>query len=253
MQLDGDVTLREIKKFRVAETFTDATIIKSMDFHSSGEVFAYSQDSEKDSENSKTIAILRLSDKLEKIFDVKMQKYGAAIIKFIDDENILTTSEMRDDQMRLLNISRNNWKGGPTYIRYFPGHSKAVTSISSHDNLILSGSLDTTVQLWDQRKEQNIDRINFSTPTLAAFHPFGELFAVAINNSTIKIFSQKNVSENVNTFEFEAVDSVEWRGLKFSWSGKLLMVTTNSSSILIIDAATGEQLHNFRGKIKINN
>lgn len=241
------VTLRDIKKLTVSKSFTDATKIKSTSFHYNGEFFAYSQSSVKEGiKDFNEIKIVRLApDKLEGFSQVKVQKYGAGLIKFIDYEYLLTTSEYQDDQIRLLNVSSDGIK----YVRYFPGHSKEVTSISTHNYLILSGSKDTTVNLFDARNELSIKRLQFESQssTLAAFHPLGDIFAVAYDDSKIELFDCKKY-EQILKFVFDKVDQVKWKGLKFSPCGKYLMVTTNSTSILIIDATSGEELNNFRGE-----
>lgn len=238
--MHSEISLREIKKLRVAQTYCEASRIKSMDFHDNGETFVYSQNS---SGGQKEVVVLRLSEKIHKAI-IKVQKYGANICKFIDEEHIVTSSENNEDSLRLLNLTQTN------YIRYFPGHSKAVISLSVSDRLIIASSKDSTVRLWDVRHQESIKRIEFPSPALVAFHPLGELFAVAVN-STIEIFSRKDYNESINKFEFDKVDGVEWKGLKFSSSGDLLMVTTNSSSIWIIDAIKGIELHHFRGVLKV--
>jgi WD40 repeat protein len=240
---DNRILLRDIEKLRVASSFLETTKIKSTDFETNGELLAYSLVSDKDE-----VAVLRLSEKLEKPMMIKVDKYGAGIVKFIDREHLLTSSERQNDDIRLLSFSPSS-SGGSSYIRYFHGHTKKVTSLSTSDGIFISGSHDCTVLLWDVRNERSLGRIEFDSPTLVAFEPYGDVFAVASGDCRIQIYEKMNLKTPLNTFEFAKVPGVEWRGLKFStYSGKYLMVTTNSTSILIIDAATGELLQNFRGE-----
>jgi COMPASS component SWD2 len=236
--MNSEVTLRDIRKLRVAQSYCDAKLVKSMDFHYNGEILVYSQNPIDG--GVKTIVVLSLSDKIRRV-KIRAEEFGAGICKFIDEEHIVHTSEKNDDSLRLLDIKHIH------NVRYFPGHSKNVISVSVSGRHIISGSEDSTVHIFEVHMQQSLKRIKFPASTLVAFHPHGELFAVSYN-TTIEIFTMKDFSESINKFQFEKVEGVDWKGLKFSNDGALLMVTTNSTSILIIDAIKGEELNNFRGE-----
>ena len=88
-----------------------------------------------------------------------------------------------------------------------------------------------------------------STP-LVALCPTENYFAVAYNSNTIEIFSIKDPDEVLNTIKCEKIKDVEWKSIKYSSDGKMLMITTNSSLIKIVNLETSNELCNFTGKVK---
>lgn len=228
------ITLRDIKKLRVAHTTSESSKIKSLSYHHNGEHIIYNTDDK--------IVILKCNDKVEE-FSISVKKYGAGLCKFFDINHIVHTSTKVDNDLRLMkNESRE-------YVRYFEGHTEEVVSVDVAETLIVSGSKDKSVRLWDPRKQLDVRKETFKSTPLVAFKPNEEgIIAVAYDSSTIEIYSCKNFKETLKKFELGTVADVEWTGIKFSPCGTILMVTTNSTSIVILDADTGQEMNNFRGK-----
>lgn len=228
------INLSEIKKFRVHYTGKETeSKIKSVDFHYNGESVVYNTDN--------TITVLTLGERISK-FTITVSKYGAGKLKYFDSCNVVHTSTRENDNLRLLSIDPIE------YIRYFPGHAAEVVSIDASRNLIISGSKDTSIRLWDHRHQAHVRMVRFESTPLVAFHPSFNLIAVAYNSSTIKTFLTSNFNKSVSEIPLGEVDGPEWTSLKFSADGSLLMITTNAASILIIDAISGSLKHNYRGK-----
>lgn len=227
------VSLEDIKRLSVAhqsQTSSKMSRINSMDFHINGELFIYN--------SSEQIFVLQLTE--EKVFDSNYNiKYGAGLCRFVDEFHIVHTSN-KDDIIRLLSLVTKN------YVRYFPGHSKEVNSLSVFETSMASGASDSTFHLWDVRVQKSVKRMEFPSPPLVAFHPFGAFIVVAHSSSIIEIYDRSNFLQAINTFSFERIEGKNWTGLKFSDNGSMLMVTSNSTSILIISIITGQELHNFR-------
>jgi COMPASS component SWD2 len=176
-----------------------------------------------------------------------VRKYGVRLTRFLDYEHVIHSSTV-DNTLRLLNIT------GDGYLRYFPGHADEVTSIAVSKSLTFaSAAKDSSVRLWDPRTQTRIKMMNFPSLPLVAFHPTGDVIAVAYKSSIVELFAKNNFDESSNKFEFEKIDGVEWTGIKFSDNGKNLLVTTNSSSILVFDAVLGKEKHNFRDFSNIHN
>jgi COMPASS component SWD2 len=227
------ITKNDIKKLAVAhQAKVDAGLnVKSIDFQPNGEVFVFNSCS--------AIHILILTDL--KVYDERynVKQYIPQLCRFIDDTHIIHSSD-KDHELRLLSLDTKK------YVRVYSGHSARVTSLSVHDKFVATSSKDSTVRVWNASSRESINNVTFSSPPLVAFHPFGEFLAVARESSIIEIYEKFNFLQSVNQFKLDKNETIEWTRLKFSDDGRMLMITTNASSILVIDLATGEELNNFR-------
>lgn len=237
------ITRKIFKSLRVADETSETTQVKSLDFHYNGEHLIY---------NTETfIKFLHLTERRVQKYKTYLYKYGVGLSKFYGPTLILHTSLKENNDLRLLEVQQRD---NPGYVRYFPGHARKVVSVDVTSKLIASGSEDTTVRLWDPRKQEHIKIMKFPSTPLVAFHPnsFWEntnhLFAVAYNSSIIEIFTANNTEKSENKFEFERINGVEWTSLKFSPDGSKLIVTTNSSLIKIIESSTGQEISDLKGK-----
>jgi len=97
------------------------------------------------------------------------------------------------------------------------GHSVAVNSIahfpsSTQDHLILTGSYDSTVKLWDFRQKETI--ISFKGHSMQIncleIAPDGKWFASGAQDSLIKVGIQ-----NVLRIIFEKIDVGYWKWQDF--------------------------------------
>lgn len=226
------INKKNIKKLRVAHTESSRTRVKSLSFLYTGEKLIFNTDEK--------ISILSLGERVT--VHVIKPKNGAGLCRFFDVATVLHSS-ITIHEVKLLHVEHHH------YIRIFPGHEKKITSIATTEKKFATSSEDGSVRLWDPRTSLCETFIKFPAATFIAFHPSGEVFAVAHSSSTIEIFSTRNLEKPTSKVKYERVADVEWTGIKFSDDGQLLMVTTNSSSILIFDTATTDELHNFKGKL----
>ncbi|KAL6552612.1 hypothetical protein OROHE_007976 [Orobanche hederae] len=83
---------------------------------------------------------------------INSKKYGVDLVCFTSHPTtvIYSSKNSGDELLRLLSLNDNK------YLRYFRGHHDRVVSLSlcSRKECFISGSLDTTVLLWDQRAEK---------------------------------------------------------------------------------------------------
>uniref|UniRef100_A0A1I8JNA2 WD_REPEATS_REGION domain-containing protein n=1 Tax=Macrostomum lignano TaxID=282301 RepID=A0A1I8JNA2_9PLAT len=160
------------------------------------------------------------------------KKYGVDLIQFTHAANTaIHCSTKVDDTIRFLSLHDNK------YIRYFPGHTRKVTSLcmSPVDDTFLSGAADRTIRLWDLRSPSCQGLMHVTGRPVAAFDPEGLIFAAGVNSECIKLY------------DLRSFDKGPFATFKFSPDGKLILVCTNGSAMRLIDAFTGRALHAFTG------
>lgn len=227
------IRLDDIRKLCVAYTTTELLPVTSVEFLYTGECLLFNTEQD--------IKYLRLTNERVQVQEIAVKKYGAGLSRFYSPQCLVHTS-VKDDVLRLLSI------GGQKYLRYLPGHSATVVSVSVSSDHIASGSRDKSIRLWDPRQSPHIERREFPSTPLVAFHPSSAVIAVAHSSSTIETYSTKFMTRSIEKAIHDKIDGEEWVSLKFSDNGLMLMVTTNATSIRIFDALTLQELHNFRGK-----
>lgn len=225
------ITEEDIKKLRTAFTTFENAKIKSLTFHYNGELLAYN--------TNEKIEILKLSEKVDK-FPITVKKYGCGFCKFYDEQSLLHTSTDSNENIRFLDLAKEG------YIRYFPGHAKKVLNLEVGDRHIVSSSDDNTIRLWDPRQQEVVKIHQGHKAPLIALHT--AVLVVATDSCTIEFFEMPNLDKCHKKFVFEKVEGVEWTSIKFSDEGKKLLVTTNSSCLLIFDATRQQELHCWRGE-----
>jgi len=182
------------------------------------------------------------------------------------------------DTIRYLSLHDNK------YLRYFPGHTKKVTTLcmSPTDDTFLSGSLDKTLRLWDLRSPNCQGLMHLQGKPVAAFDPEGLIFAAGVNNESIKLYDLRSFDKvqkilffggyyyvgmyksnwvyrvllwtfffqgPFTTFRFSYEKDNEWASLKFSPDGKSIMICSFGSMIRLVDAFHGTPLQTFTGHI----
>ncbi|KAL3678072.1 hypothetical protein R1sor_021028 [Riccia sorocarpa] len=134
------------------------------------------------------------------------------------------------------------------YLRYFKGHRDRVVSLcmSPKNDCFMSGSLDHTVRLWDLRTNvcQGLLRVR-GRPSVA-YDQQGLVFAVAMEGGAVKLFDVRSFDKGPFDTFLVGGDTAEVSGMKFSNDGKLMLLSTTSNRIYVLDAYTGTQLHCFR-------
>lgn len=94
--------------------------------------------------------------------------------------NILHASTKENHDIRYHSSHDNK------YLKYFRGHTGKVLSISMNpiNNAFLTGSEDQTVMIWDLRANEARGVMRqMEGPTLTAWDPRGEVWAVALPDS----------------------------------------------------------------------
>ncbi|KAI3855468.1 hypothetical protein MKX03_025426, partial [Papaver bracteatum] len=140
-----ELTEEILKSMEVGMAFRDYNgRISSMDFHKGSNCLVTASDDES----------IRLYDVANAMClkTINSKKYGVDLVCFASNATTVLYSSKNgwDESLRLLNLNDNK------YLRYFKGHHDRVVSLNfcSRKELFISGSLDRTVILWDQRAEK---------------------------------------------------------------------------------------------------
>ncbi|TKR61065.1 hypothetical protein L596_028226 [Steinernema carpocapsae] len=173
--------------------------------------------------------------------DINSKKYGVDLIRFSHTiDNAVHCSTKIDDTIRYLSLHDNK------YIRYFFGHTKQVVTLcmSPVDDMFLSGSLDRTIRLWDLRSQNCQGLMQVPSRPIAAFDPEGLIFAAGLNSELVKLYDLRSFDKGpFLTFNLAGAkdnsSSVEWRSMQFSPTSKSILITTNTSDMLLVDAFEG--------------
>ncbi|XP_071512077.1 WD repeat-containing protein 82-like [Diadema setosum] len=230
-----------MKSFQVAKLFKDQNTerINSIDFSHNGETLISS------SEDDSIVIYDCLEGKPKRTLYSK--KYGVDLIRFTHAQNtVIYTSNKVDDTIRYLSLHDNK------YLRYFPGHTKKVVSLSMSpiDDSFLSGSLDKTIRLWDLRSPSCQGLMHLQGRPVASFDPEGLIFACGINSEMIKLYDLRSFDKGpFTTFKLLQDRDCDWTSLKFSSDGRKILITTNGPVIRLIDAFTGQALQTFMGHL----
>ena len=184
------------------------------------------------------------------------KKYGCHLARFTHhNASIIYASTKGDDTIRYLSTHDNQ------FLRYFKGHTAAVTSLAlcPASDTFISGSLDNTVRLWSLSSPSPQGRLNLATPTLATYDPSATVIAIASpSTSSILLYDLRNYDKPpFATFDVRALDALpaimaspladgagaprDWTKLEFSNDGKSLLVGTNNTlGHLLLDAFSGD-------------
>ncbi|KAL9480960.1 hypothetical protein ACSS6W_005746 [Trichoderma asperelloides] len=137
-------------------------------------------------------------------------------------------------------------KDKPVYLRKFRGHDKAVYSVAfSHDSkLLVSGSHDKTVKLWDSTTGACIHtfRGHGSTVYSVALSHDSKLVASVSSDDTVKLWNSAT-GELVHTLRGHGstVHSVA-----FSHDSKFVASGSSDATVKLWDSTTGELIHTLR-------
>lgn len=179
-------------------------------------------------------------------YTINLRKYGCRLSIFYEKTHVIHTSNKLDNRLCLLNLETKS------YELYFPGHAKEVESLDAISNVIASGSGDTSVRLWDKRKQESTNTLVFNSTPLVTFHPLGEILVIAHNSSLIEFRQLRNIHEVIQTIKIQKIEGVDWTGIKFSSDSLLLLITTNSSLIIVIEVLKQVERLNLKGELKIH-
>ncbi|XP_071549981.1 WD repeat-containing protein 82-like [Panulirus ornatus] len=229
-----------VRSFRVAKLFRDNTErINNIDFSPSGDLLVTSSDDDQ--------IVIYDCEKGTSKRTLNSKKYGVDLIHFTHAKNSAIYSSTKiDDTIRYLSLHDNK------YIRYFPGHTKKVITLSMSpiDDTFISGSLDKSLRLWDLRSPNCQGMMHVGGRPVAAFDPEGLIFAAGINSEMIKLYDLRSFDKGpFSTFQLSMEKECDWTGIKFSPDGKTILVSTNGSVIRLVDAFQGTPLKTFAGHL----
>jgi len=129
--------------------------------------------------------------------------------------NLTKTKCLKSENICLFNNNNNlllyKTRFKEKIIRTFTGHSDGITAaaFSPNENLIVSGSEDKTLKLWDVATGRAIHTFTGHTATVnsVAFHPSGKFIFSAGDDDMLKIWSVDSLCE-LATVVF--LDSTDW-------------------------------------------
>ncbi|CAH8563302.1 unnamed protein product [Schistosoma turkestanicum] len=227
-----DSTIRTFKPVKYFKENSDR--INSLSYSSNGETLISSSD------DDQMVTYDCSSGTPKRTLNSK--KYGVNLIQFTHSPTTaIHASTKIDDTIRYLSLHDNK------YIRYFQSHTKRVVSLcmSPIDDTFLSGSMDSTIRLWDLRSPNCHGVMHVSGRPTAAFDPEGLIFAAGINSESVKLYDLRSFDKGpFATFKLGLETSgCIWTGLQFSSDGKALLITTNGTHIRLVDAFKGSHLH----------
>jgi len=120
-------------------------------------------------------------------------------------------------------------------------------SLCCRKECFISGSLDRTVLLWDQRAEKCQGLLRVQGRPATAYDDQGLVFAVAFDGC-IRMFDARSYEKG--PFEIFSVggDLSDANVVKFSNDGRLMLLTTKDGHIYVLDSFRGTLLSTFNVK-----
>lgn len=171
------------------------------------------------------------------------EKDGIGMAKFFTGSKVLYTT-MRN-QVKL--VDSNNSLPPVT----FSGHHDKITTLSVvNPTKFMTASLDNHVKIWDMRVTALplTDLTRNSHPYVAS-NPLSSEVAIAEKVGKCYMIEIFNYIQNKEgkRFIIDTGEDIEVTSMEYSADGTQIMLNTRNSVIIIIDAATGDILHEFRG------
>ncbi|KAL2344424.1 hypothetical protein Fmac_005709 [Flemingia macrophylla] len=173
---------------------------------------------------------------------INSKKYGVDLVCFTSHPTTVIYSSKNgwDESLRLLSLHDNK------YLRYFKGHHDRVVSLSlcSRKDCFISGSLDRTVLLWDQRAEKCQGLLRVQGRPAISYDDQGLVFAIAFGGY-IRMFDSRKYEKG--PFEIFSVggDISDANVVKFSNDGRLMLLTTTDGHIHVLDSFRGTLLSTY--------
>jgi COMPASS component SWD2 len=234
------------KQFCIRHEVKSSHPVRFMDFYQAGDRMSYV-----DGDNLK---VLRFTNEEVKTLDRKLDT-GIKRVKYLSGKNSLVYSSHKNDEyhLRIVDVGPDNYQEN---ILSLAGHSAEVTSISvvrGNPDVILSTALDKRLYLWDSRELNYTHKLDeFPSPTIACFHPLGNLIAVSYDSHIIELYDKRNLAKNAKIAKIildrDPDENLNWKEIQYSPDGGSIMVSTDTSCIALIDPDEGKYVHKFRGE-----
>ena len=126
------------------------------------------------------------------------------------------------------------------------GHSAPVSSVafSPDGRLLISGSLDNTIILWDVKtgKELRIFKGHILGVNAVIFRPGGKMLVSGSSDGTVKLW---NISDGKVINSWNISESV--MAISCSSDGKLLAIGTENGTVKLLNIETGEEFVPLKG------
>ncbi|CAL5369094.1 unnamed protein product [Camellia sinensis] len=181
---------------------------------------------------------------------INSKKYGVDLVCFTSHPTTVIYSSKNgwDESLRLLSLHDNK------YLRYFKGHHDRVVSLSlcSRKECFISGSLDRTVLLWDQRAEKCQGLLRVQGRPATAYDDQGLVFAIAFGGY-IRMFDARKYEKGPFDIFSVGGDVSDANVVKFSNDGRLVLLTTAEGHIHVLDSFRGTLLFTFNVKPVLSN
>ncbi|XP_038997579.1 protein ANTHESIS POMOTING FACTOR 1 isoform X1 [Hibiscus syriacus] len=238
-----ELTEEIIQSMEIGMVFKDYSgRISSMDFHRTSNYLVTASEDES----------IRLYDVSSAtcLKTINSKKYGVDRVCFTSHPTTVIYSSKNgwDESLRLLSLHDNK------YLRYFKGHHDRVVSLSlcSRNESFISGSLDRTVLLWDQRAEKCQGLLRVQGRPAISYDDQGIVFAIAFGGY-IRMFDARKYEKG--PFEIFSVggDVSDANVVKFSNDGRLMLLTTMDGHIHVLDSFRGTLLSTYNVKPVPNN
>lgn len=240
-----ELTDEIMKSFQQARIDQDhKTAINSVDFSDDGNFLVTADDVSIHLFDVKSAKKLKtLHNQIDKI----------ALVRFTHNPTAVICATKKDHKILYWSIHENE------IIRVYEGHKDAIVCLQLNpaNDILLSSSKDQTLMLWDLASEESkaIGLMSLKTKNAVGvgnFDPTGLVFAVAFVESigkespsnAVKLYDISNFKEG-NFVSFK-VDCPEVRYLKFSNTGKHILLSTIENSIILLDAYDGIVLHTLK-------
>ncbi|BFG39258.1 hypothetical protein CerSpe_255320 [Prunus speciosa] len=176
---------------------------------------------------------------------INSKKYGVDLVCFTSHPTTVIYSSKNgwDESLRLLSLHDNK------YLRYFKGHHDRVVSLSlcSRKDCFISGSLDRTVLLWDQRAEKCQGLLRVQGRPATTYDDQGLVFAVAFGGC-IRMFDARKYEKGPFDIFSVGGDMSDANVVKFSNDGRLVLLTTTDGHIHVLDSFRGTLLSTYNVK-----
>lgn len=233
-----ELTEEIIKSMEVGLAFRDYNgRISSMDFHKASNHLVTASDDES----------IRLYDVTSAtcLKTINSKKYGVDLVCFTSHPTTVLYSSKNgwDESLRLLSLHDNK------YLRYFKGHHDRVVSLNmcSRKECFISGSIDRTVLLWDQRAEKCQSLLRVQGRPAVAYDDQGLVFAIAFGGF-IRMFDARKYEKGPFDIFSVGGDISDANVVKFSNDGRLMLLTTMDGHIHVLDSFHGTLLFTFNVK-----
>ncbi|CAM9395773.1 unnamed protein product [Discosporangium mesarthrocarpum] len=260
-----------VPKMAMGQVFQGTCPVTSMDFHEEGELCVTAN-------RDRSITLINaVEGRIRKT--VHSQKYGTGVVRCTHhDQTVLLSSgtPTGDHAVRYLSLYDNQ------FLRFFKGHTDKVISIamSPVDDHFMTGSTDRTVRLWHLTRPQCMAVLQFPLNSGAphvAYDQQGLVFAATASlgaSNIIKLYDARNYGKGpFDTFtldhdkvtEFlvnklptmqpqqaETLARATWVSMKFSADGQNILISTDSSVLLMLDAFEGHVKQVFTGHTNDN-